>query len=688
MSTPTSLPIVSHRSVCPLDCPDTCSVLMDVQGDRILNLSGDPQHPITQGFACVKMARYPQRQHHSDRLLRPQRRIGPKGSGQFQEIGWDEALDLIVAKLQKNRQLYGDTSVLPYCYAGTMGLIERDHPLAFFRAIGASELDQTICAATAGTAWEMNYGPAKVSTPQESIVESKLIVLWGINVLRSNSHLLPWLKQARRGGARIVHIDPYHNETSRFADQHISIEVGTDAALALAIGGEILRAGLQDRDYLSHYASGFDEYRDECLTWTAERAESVCGVPANVIRELAAAIGRERRTFIKVGYGMSRNEGGGNAIRAITLLPALTGAWQHIGGGGALSHSGAFHLNQARYSGKHLLQPSRPHVNQNQLGQALLSRDSLGRPQISTLFVFNSNPAAVAPDSKNVRLGLARDDLFTVVLELFPTDTADFADLLLPATMFTEHADLYCAYGHYYLQWAEPILPPPADCRPNSWVFQQLAQRLGLSDPVFGMKAAELARELLDSTHPFLKGISLERLQAERSVRLNLPDNYRPYCYGSHYPDQKIRFAPAPKQLEFQEKPSANFPLRLISPPGAYVVNTTMGNIPSLLKAAGGQPTVLLHPEDAAAYGIADQQMIRLISPHGMIERQAIVSTDARQGVVVAVGQWWPKLAPDGRSLNELTSQRLTDLGGGSLFGNAVVRVEPASTELVAHTGS
>jgi len=649
---------------------------MDVQGDRVVSLRGDPQHPITQGYACVKMAKYPQRQHHQDRLLQPQRRIGPKGSGQFQEIGWDEALDLIAVQLQENRQRHGDASVLPYCYAGTMGLIERDHPLAFFRAIGASELDQTICAATAGTAWEMNYGPAKVSLPQESVAQSKLIVLWGINALRSNSHLVPWMKQARHAGATIVHIDPYYNETSRFADQHISIDVGTDAALALAIGGEIIRAGQEDREYLQRYALGFEEYRDECLTWTAERAHAVCGVPAQTIRDLAAAIGKEPRTFVKIGYGMSRNEGGGNAVRAITLLPALTGAWQHIGGGAGLSHSGAFHLNQERFSGKHLLQPDRPHVNQNQLGQALLAKQPNGNPLISTLFVFNSNPAAVAPDSQSVRHGLSREDLFTVVLELFPTDTADFADLLLPATMFTEHADLYCAYGHYYLQWAEAIIPPPPNCRPNSWVFQQLAQRLGLGDPVFGMSTPDLAKELLDSPHPFLEGISFERLQTERSVRLNLPDNYQPYRNGSHFPDQKIRFSPTPKQVDFKVRPSSEFPLRLITPPGAYIVNTSMGNISSLLKAAGGQPTVLVHPEDAASCGVEDQQKVKLISRNGTIERQVRISTDARKGVVVAVGQWWPKLAPDRRSLNDLTCQNLTDLGGGSLFGNAVVRIE------------
>lgn len=672
------LDIVTHQSVCPLDCPDTCSVLLDVADNRVLRLRGNPDHPITQGFACVKMAKYPERQNHPERLLQPQRRVGPKGTGKFEPISWSEALDCIASRLQQNRQRFGDASVMPYCYAGTMGLIQRDFPLAFFRAIGASELDQTICATTASAGWEFNYGPDKVSVPAESLVDSKLIILWGINVLRSNSHLVPWLKKAKTAGAKIVHIDPYRNETSRYADEHISIKVGTDAALALAIGGEILRLGLQDRDYLSRFADDLNEYSSVCAEWTPEKAADLTGVNAQTIRELAQAIGSQPHTFIKVGYGMSRNEGGGNAIRAITLLPALTGAWQHRGGGGALSHSGAFHLNKSRYGGLHLLQPDRPHVNHCQLGQTLEARNEDGDPRISSLVVFNSNPVAVAPDSQSVKRGMSREDLFTVVLELFQTDTADYADILLPATMFTEHADLYTAYGHYYLQWAEPIVDAPEHCRPNSWVFQQLAQRLGLTDPVFAMSTSELACDLLNSPHPFINGISFEQLKTQRSVRLNIPEDYRPYADGSHHADKKIRFSPAPQQVEFKVQPTSQYPLRLISPPGAFTINSSLGNVASLLKQAGGEPTILIHPDDAADAKIFDGGQVRIFSPHGEIQRKAIVTTDARKGVVISVGLWWAKLAPDSKGLNELTSQQLTDLGDGSLFGNPVVRVEPA----------
>lgn len=659
-------------SVCPLDCPDTCALQITIDDQqRMVKLDGDRSHPITRGFACVKMAKYPLRQEHDERLLVPQKRIGPKGAGQFTAITWDEALETIVAKIRENVSEYGEQSVLPYSYAGTMGLIERDHPLALFRALGASELDWTVCAATGGAAWEANYGPDKLSKAPEDVAHSKLIILWGINALRSNSHLVPFMKAARHRGARIVHIDPYRNETSRFADEHWQVAVGSDAALALAIGGEILRLGKQDHAYLDRYASGVEEYRAACEEWPMERAAKLCGIEAEKIVELAQAIASEPQTFIKIGYGMTRNEGGGNAARAITLLPALTGAWKHQGGGGGLSTSGGFGLNTRIYSGAHLLKPGRRLVNQNHLGRTLNQTED----PISTLFVFNSNPAAIAPNSSSVRSGLAREDLFTVVLEHFQTDTADYADILLPATTFVEHPDLYTAYGHYFIQWAEPIVPARGDCRPNSWVFQELAKRLDFNEPVFSMSTEELATSLLDSAHPHVQGITLDRLKRERSVRLSIPQDFRPYAEGSNFEDRKIRFSPAPQQLVFKEVETEQYPLRLISPPGPYILNTSMGNIEPIIKAAGGEPTVLVHPLDAEKYSIVDQQRIAIRSKHGSIVRKVIVTEDARHGVVIAVGQWWPKLAPDKRGLNDLTSQDLTDLGGGSLFGNAVVSI-------------
>ncbi len=669
-----SLPIVT-RSVCPLDCPDTCALQLTIEGDRLVKLEGQKSHPMTRGFACVKMSHYPTRQHHPDRLDQPLRRVGAKGQGRFAAISWEEALDEIASHLQSVIAQFGPQAILPYHYAGTMGWIERDYPLCFFRGIGACELDQTICATTGAAGWEANYGSPRFSTPPESVPHARTIVLWGINVLRSNSHMAPWLKEARQAGAHILHIDPYRNETSRFADEHWQVNVGTDAALALSIGNEIFRMGGEDRDYLQAHASGVDEYRSACAQWPVARAADFCGIEASRITALAERVIQHPPLYVKVGYGMTRNEGGGNAMRAVSLLPALVGAWKQVGGGGGLTTSGAFLLNKSRYSGSHLLQPNRRHVNQNQLGRTLADRQQ----PIKALMVFNSNPMAVSPDTSSVSAGLAREDLFTVVLEHFQTDTADYADILLPATTFLEHPDIYSAYGHYYLQWAEPVVPPLGQAKPNSWVFQQLAQRLGLTDEVFTWSAEDIARDLLSSDHPFVQGITFEQLKRERSVRLQLPSDYRPYSEGSQHADGKVHFGPPPQQLEFVERTTDQYPFRLISPPGAFVLNSSMGNIAELLKAAGGEPQVLMHPDDAARCGLSDGAYAQLSSHQGSIRRRVKVTADARRGTVIAVGLWWPKLAPDRKGLNELTSQELTDLGEGSLFGNTTVSVQAAN---------
>ncbi len=361
-------------------------------------------------------------------------------------------------------------------------------------------------------------------------------------------------------------------------------------------------------------------------------------------------------------------------MRAITLLPALLGAWKHQGGGASLSTSGGFRLHRDTITGKHLENRASRHVNMNLLGQELAPETS----SIRGLFVFNSNPAAVAPDSSAVRRGLAREDLFTVVLEHFQTDTADYADYLLPATTFLEHADVYTAYGHYYLQYADPVVAARGQARPNRWFFQELSRRLGLTDPCLYWDNDRLIEEMLRSPNPWLQGITPERLKTVKSIKLKLPEPFLPYADGSHYEDRKIRFAPPPQQLDFEEEPNEEYPLRLISPPGAVVVNTTMGNVPSILKMAGGEPSVLVHPDDARKYGINDSERATIESAQGTIQRKVTVTDETRPGVVIAVGQWWPKLAPDGKSLNDLTSQRLTDLGGGSMFGNAIVRISPS----------
>ncbi|MGL4608465.1 MAG: molybdopterin-containing oxidoreductase family protein, partial [Trueperaceae bacterium] len=542
---------------------------------------------------------------------------------------------------------------------------------------------------TGGAGWEANYGSAKVGVDPEDIPNAKFIILWGINAMRSNSHLAPVLKEARKNGAYILHIDPYKNETSGQADEHWQVKVGTDAALALAIGHVILREDLEDKHYLAQHANDLSDYREAVKEWTPERAAEYCNLEAKRIEEIAIKFAEAKASFIRIGYGMSRNEGGGNATRAITLLPALTGAWQHKGGGANISTSGGFMLNKSWYDGKHLQKDVRV-INQSQLASALelgksfhhrdteaQRKDSKNEKPVRALFVFNSNPAVVAPDSSRVRRGLEREDLFTVVLEHFQTDTADYADYLLPATTFLEHPDIYSAYGHYYLQWAEPVVEPRGECKPNTWVFKELAKRLDLQDETLYWSAEDIVRDLLKSEHPFVKGLTFEDLREKRFIKMQFPEDWKPYQEGSHFEDKKIRFSPAPRQLTFEEQPSDEFPLRLISPPGSHVLNTSMGNIESLLKAAGGEPQMIVHPSDAAKYGIKDGERSVFSSRQGSILRKTIVSTDAPQGTVVALGQWWAKLAPDKKSLNDLTSERLTDLGGGSTFGNVLVSIKP-----------
>lgn len=659
-------------SVCALDCPDACALSIEVDGQKVVGLKGDPSHPITRGFACVKTARYPERQEQSDRLLEPMRRCGPKGQGRFEAISWETALDEIAQRLGGILEEFGGQSVLPYHYAGTMGVIQGDTPSAFFRAMGALELDQTICATTGSAAWEANYGPNKIGTDPEDLIHAKYIILWGINVLRSNSHLAPFLKQARKNGAKILHIDPYRNETSRFADEHWQIRVGTDAALALAIGREIFALGLEDREYLEAHAAGLDAYREACREWTLERASEYCDVPIQALATMVREYATSGASFIKVGYGMTRNEGGGNACRAITLLPALIGAWKQLGGGAVLSTSGAFQLNRQQITGAHRIDSTCRHVNMNCLASELLKD-----PQsIRALFVYNSNPAAVAPDSSKVREGLSRESLFTVVLDHFQTDSADYADYLLPATTFLEHPDVYTSYGHYYLQYADAVVEARGQARTNRWIFQNLANRLGIDVPELHWNTLELIDAMLDSPNPWLQGITRSRLMSERSIKLAIPSPFLPYSQGSHFPDKRIRFSPAPLQIEFQEELDERYPLRLISPPGAVVVNTTMGNVPSIIKMAGGEPTLLINPLDAERFGISDEDRIVVTSRYGSLERKAIVTDDAKQGVVISVGQWWPKLSRDRKSLNDLTSERLTDLGGGSTFGNVAVGIK------------
>ena len=671
------------HSVCALDCPDACSLLINVDesgaGSR---LRGNPAHPVTQGFLCGKVARYLDRQYSPDRLLYPMRRTGARGEGRFTRISWPDAIAEIAERLAATAAAHGSESILPYSYAGTMGYLNGSGmDRRFFHAIGASRLDRTICS-SAGAAGMADALGTRHSMEPEQFRHSKLIIAWGANILGTNVHLWPFIVEARRNGAKFYTIDPHLNRTGKLADRHYAIRPGTDAALALAMMHVITSEGLEDRDYVEKHTLGFPELKLRVSEWTPQRAAELTGIAAEEIVVLAREYATTRPAAIRVNYGVQRSERGAMAVRTIGLLPALTGAWRDAGGGVQLSTSPAFHLNRTGLE-RPDLQIASPLgreariVNMTELGNALTR---LGDPPVKAMVVYNSNPAAIAPDQNAVRRGLRREDLFTVVLEQFQTDTADFADILLPSTTFLEHTDLYYAYGHYYLQLARPVLPAPGEALPNTEVFRRLAAAMGLHDPCFRHSDDDMLRTLLDTTHPFVKGITLEELDAKHSVRLNISDPFLPFAEGGfgtpsgkcEFHAESLHFEPPVESRAGDQVLLARFPLELISPKNPDSMNSTFGNRSG---TDAQTATLTLHPADAAPRGISSGDMVRVTNDRGQCLLTAKVAGDVSPGVVCAPSVRWPKLAPDHSSVNALTSQRLTDKGGGPVFYSCLVEV-------------
>lgn len=675
-----------RRSVCALDCPDACSLLITVDDGKGSRLRGDPDHPVTRGFLCGKVARYLDREYSPDRLLYPQRGVGPKGQGRFERISWDEALSTIASRLQSIAGEFGPESILPYSYAGTMGYLNGSGmDRRFFHRLGASRLDRTICS-TAGMAALTATQGWRYATEPEQFSRSRLIIAWGANILGTNVHLWPFIVEARRNGARFYTIDPIRTRPARLADKHFAIYPGADLALALGLIHVIVRERLCDADYIARYTNGFDRLAELAGRYPPERAEALTGIPREDIVSLAREYATTRPAAIRLNYGVQRSERGGNAMRAIAALPALTGSWREVGGGLQLSTSHAFHVNKDALERPdlQLLSPlGRPAriVNMAELGKALTALD---RPPVQALVVYNSNPAAIAPNQNLVHRGLRRPDLFTVVLEQFQTDTADYADILLPSTTFLEHTDLYFAYGHYYLQLARPALPAPGETKSNVEVFRSLAERMGFEDDCFRDTEDDMIRALLDSDHPFVRGITLERLDRERSIRLNVsPPNepFLPFAHGGFgTPSGKCEFGA--ESLEYQppeesrfgaESLRSRFPLELVSSKNDDSMNSTFGNRPG----TDAQTAVLaMHPTDAAPRDITTGDRVRIFNERGTCMLTAEVDGVVRPGVVRAPSVRWNKLSPDARNVNVLTSDRLTDIGGGPTFYSCLVQVE------------
>ncbi len=683
------------RGACPHDCPDTCAMLITVENGRAIRVAGDPDHPVTQGFLCAKVNRYVERTYHADRLTSPMRRVGPKGSGTFESISWNDALDEIATRLRDiANSSDGPQAILPYSYAGTMGLVQgssMDH--RFFHLLGASRLERTICSMAGTVGMRMTVG-ANVGTDGEGVPESDLVLLWGTNTLTANPHLWPFILKARERGTKIICIDPIRTRTALQCDEWLPIRPGSDAALALGMMHVIFAKGLEDTEYLERFTLGHEAMRQRAAEWTPERTAEVTGIDAAVIISLAERFGRAKAAFIRVNYGLQRHAGGGMAVRTIACLPAVAGHWRRPGGGVQLSTSANFAFNKAALERPDLGPPART-VNMIRLGDALTMPDAgVGGPPVKAMIVYNSNPAAVAPDRNTVLRGLAREDLFTVVIEHFQTDTADWADIVLPATTQLEHWDIHFAYGHHYVSLNRPAIAPIGEAKPNSEIFRLLAERMGMTDPMMRDDDIALIRQALATESPKLQGVTLEGLLEHGWVRLNVPTPYLPYADGVFpTPSGKCEFYSArleamgldplptyiPPYESVERDPAlvARYPLTLISSPAHTFLNSTFVNVTSLRRQAH-EPEVLLHPADAERRGISVGAMVTVRNDRGAFLAKARVEAGIREGVAWAPSIWWAKLAADGANVNQTTSQRITDMGNGPVFYDNQVEIEVA----------
>ena len=721
------MPPRTVHAVCSLDCPDSCGVLVTIdESGRATRLRGDPSHPVTRGFLCGKVAKYLDRVYSPDRLLYPMRRRPgvcktslPHGheSESFERISWDEALDTIAARLAAIAREHGPESILPYSYAGTVALLGYGSmDRRFFHRLGASQLDRTICSETGGQAIISVYG-RKLGTDPEAFAKARLIIAWAANIHGNNIHLWPFVEEARRNGAKLIVIDPYATRTARAADWHIPINPGTDSALALGLMHIIVRDGLYDHDYVARWTCGFDQLRERIAEYTPGCVSAVTGISVPDIERLARDYATTTPAVIRLNYGVQRSDNGGAAARAICMLPALTGAWKHYGGGLQLSTSGAFKWDKAALERPDLAQASplgreARIVNMSVLGQALtepdspaLGSDPVNRPPVHALFVYNSNPAAIAPDQSAVLRGLARPDLFTVVHEQFFTDTADYADILLPATTFFEQKDIQGAYGHYYVQLSEQAIEPLGEARSNVWLFSQLAQRMGFTEPCFRDTPDDLIAQALrsnepDKQHPWLAGITPQTLQAaggaqrlrfeeEQSNQPFLPFAEGPFAtpsgrvefYSAALEAQGVdplpAFRPAPESRHTSER--ARYPLEFLPRKADNYMNSTFSNLPGHRAMESAFNGVLeIHADDAATRNIVDGDTIEVFNDRGSLALRAHVNGSVRPGVVAARLNW-NKFSIGGHNVNLLTSQRLNDLGGGPVFYSTLVDVRKSS---------
>ena len=669
------------KGACPHDCPDTCALEVHVRNGVAVKVTGSAAHAPTAGVLCTKVARYTERTYHPDRLLHPMRRIGKKGEGRFEKIGWEEAIAEVAGRLERIAA-ENPEQILPYSYAGTMGLVQGESmSMRFFHKLGASLLDRTICASAGTAGHEITLG-SRIGVDVESADQAKLILFWGSNAITSSVHFWARAQEAKRRGAILVAIDPYRSLTAEKCHTHIALLPGTDAALALGLMHVLIRDGLFDRDYVARHTLGFEALCERVRAYDPASVAAICGIGSGEVESLARLYGTTRPALIRANYGMQRVRGGGMAMRNVACLPALVGAFRDAAGGLLLSTAGNFDIDRHALERPDLLAGRSPRtVNMSMIGRALLEE----RPPLKALIVYNSNPVAVAPDSRCVAQGFAREDLYTVVLEHFQTDTADYADLLLPATTQLEHLDVVKPYGHYYMMANNPAIAPLGECKPNSQIFRMLARAMRFTEPCFEDSDETIAQAAMAEDWDF------EAVRAVGWKRVGPPKESARFAEGGFdTPSGKVEFYsaraaglgvdPLPDYISPEEDTrsaaAGRLPLAMISPPARHFLNSSFVNVQSL-RVSEGEPWLDIHPDDAAARGVTGGSYVRVFNDRGSLELRARVTDRARRGVVVALSVWWKKLARDGKNANELTNgDTLTDIGRAPIFYDCLVQVE------------
>jgi anaerobic selenocysteine-containing dehydrogenase len=697
-------------AACPHDCPDTCSMIVTVENDRVVKVRGNPEHPFTDGRLCVKVNHYEERVHHPDRVLFPLKRTGPKGSGQFTRITWSQALDEIVSRWKQIVAEHGPTAILPYSYLGTEGILNgMNVGDPFFNKLGATITERTFCDSGACTGYIMTVGPSPGTDP-ESFVHSRYIILWACNTISTNLHHWPFIAEAQKRGAKIVVIDPVRTRTARQADWHIPIKPGTDGALAMAMINVIVSEGLADKDYIEKHTVGYDELAERAREYPPEKIAAVTGIPADDIRKLAREYATTRPSVIRIGVAVERHSGGGQTVRALTCLPALVGAWREVGGGILQLPIWAFPVKWDGLMRADWIKPGTRVLNQWKLGAALTGEMKLD-PPIQSLFVFNANPAVVVGEQDKVLKGLARADLFTVVSEHFITDTARYADIVLPATTQMEQYDIMFSWGHFYLALNPPAIKPQGEAVPNTELFRRLAAAMGFDDPHFKRSDEQMALEAMDWSSPAMAGITMEELTQRGFARLKVgtPDTYAPHANGNFpTPSGKVELKasmaaagsfvlplfrqgsnefqdgtpvdPVPCYIPPQESRDTNatlgqkYPLNILSPKNHAFLNSGYGNIARQLGHAGEQ-YIVMHPTDARARGIAEGERVEVFNDRGRFHAELQVSDEVREGVIVAPLGYWASNSANGRSVNAVNSSRYADLGRAPTFSDTLVEV-------------